>query len=107
MLPEVFLKAVNVAHNLGQSLEGMVAANLDMTPQYRAQTNVVGRPVTEGITLLGRHEFLLPLLRLAVLVELAREVPPPQARCRPSRGTTPRGRVPPGGAKTRDAGGGG
>lgn len=72
MLPEVFLKAVNVAHNLGQSLEGMVAANLDMTPQYRAQTNVVGRPVAEGITLLGRHEFLLPLLRLAVLVELAR-----------------------------------
>jgi hypothetical protein len=72
MLPEVFLKAVNVAHNLGQSLEGMVAANLDMTPQYRAQTNVVGRPVAEGITLLGRHEFLLPLLRLAILVELAR-----------------------------------
>jgi len=115
MLPEVFLKAVNVAHNLGHNLEGMVAANLDMIPQYRAQTNVVGRPVTEGITLLGRHEFLLPLVRLAVLVELA--------RARPSRCKTPKAseasRVPaspmrarsrkgsPGGAKTREAGGGG
>jgi len=72
VLPEVFLKAVNVAHNLGNALEGLVAANLDMIPQYRAQTNVVGRPVKEGITLVGRHEFLLPLLRLAVLVELER-----------------------------------
>jgi len=72
ILPEVFLKAVNVAHNLGQSLEGLVAANLDMTPHYRPQTNVVHRPVEEGITLLGRHEVLLPLLRLAVLVELER-----------------------------------
>lgn len=72
LLPEVFLKAVNVAHNLGASLEGLTAANLDMIPHYRPQTNVVGRPVREGITLLGRHEFLLPLLRLAVLVEWGR-----------------------------------
>jgi len=72
VLPEVFLKAVNVAHNLGHALEGLVAANLDMIPHYRPQTNVVGRPAAEGITLVGRHEFLLPLLRLAVLVELNR-----------------------------------
>lgn len=72
VLPEVFLKAVNVAHNLGHTLEGLMAANLDMIPHYRPQTNVVGRPVAEGITLVGRHEFLLPLLRLAVLVELER-----------------------------------
>ena len=72
LLPEVFLKAVNVAHNLGHPLEGLVAANLDMIPHYRPQTNVVGRPVTEGITLVGRHEFLLPLVRLAVLVEWER-----------------------------------
>jgi len=72
VLPEVFLKAVNVAHNLGHALDGLVAANLDMIPHYRPQTNVVGRPVTEGITLVGRHEILLPLLRLAVLLELER-----------------------------------
>jgi len=72
VLPEVFLKAVNVAHNLGNALEGLVAGNLDMIPQYRPQTNVVGRPVREGITLVGRHEVLLPLLRLAVLHELER-----------------------------------
>ena len=72
VLPEVFLKAVNVAHNLGHKLAGLVGANLDMIPQYRPQTNVVGRPVAEGITLVGRHELLLPLLRLAVLVELER-----------------------------------
>lgn len=70
VLPEVFLKAVNVAHNLGHELRGLVAADLDMIAHYRPQRNVVGRPVAEGITLQGRHEFLLPLLRLAVLVEM-------------------------------------
>ena len=53
-------------------MDGLVAANLDIIPHYRPQTNVVGRPVTEGITILGRHEILLPLLRLAVLAEFER-----------------------------------
>jgi hypothetical protein len=45
----------------------MVTANLDMIRQYRAETNVVRRPPGEGLTLIGQHELLLPLLRMAVI----------------------------------------
>lgn len=71
VLPEVFLKAVSVAINLGRRLDGMTTANLDMIRQYRAETNVVRRPPGTGLTLVGQHELLLPLLRMAVLDRLA------------------------------------
>jgi hypothetical protein len=71
VLPEVFLKAVSVAINLGAKLDGMTTANLDMIRQYRAETNVVQRPPGRGISLIGQHELLLPLLRMAVLAKLA------------------------------------
>jgi len=71
VLPEVFLKAVSVALNLGAKLDGMTTANLDMLRQYRAETNVVQRPPGRGISLIGQHEILLPLLRMAVLAKLA------------------------------------
>jgi len=70
VLPEVFLKAVSVAINLGAKLDGMTTANLDMIRQYRAETNVVQRPPGRGISLIGQHEILLPLLRMAVLAKL-------------------------------------
>jgi hypothetical protein len=71
VLPEVFLKAVSVAINLGHTLDRMTTANLDMLRQYRAETNVVARPPGRGISLLGQHELMLPLLRMAVLSKLA------------------------------------
>jgi hypothetical protein len=71
VLPEVFLKAVSIAINLGAKLDAMTTANLDMLRQYRAETNVVQRPPGRGISLLGQHEILLPLLRMAVLSKLA------------------------------------
>ncbi len=71
ILPEVFLKAVSVALNLGAKLDGMTTANLDMLRQYRAETNVVQRPPGRGISILGQHELMLPLLRMAVLCKLA------------------------------------
>ena len=71
VLPEVYLKAVSVALNLGAKLDGMTTANLDMLRQYRAETNVVQRPPGRGISILGQHEILLPLLRQAVLGKLA------------------------------------
>jgi hypothetical protein len=71
VLPEVFLKAVSVAINLGANLDGMTTANLDMIRQYRAETNVVQRPPGRGISLIGQHELLLPLLRMALLAKLA------------------------------------
>jgi len=70
VLPEVFLKAVSVAINLGHSLDAMTTANLDMLRQYRAETNVVSRPPGRGISILGQHEILLPLLRMALLAKL-------------------------------------
>ena len=70
ILPEIFLKAVSVAINLGENLDAMTTANLDMIRQYRAETNVVRRPPGTGVTLVGQHELLLPLLRMAVLAKL-------------------------------------
>src|SRR5690606_10842759 len=52
VLPEVYLKAVSVALNLGAKLDGMTTANLDMLRQYRAETNVVQRPPGRGISIL-------------------------------------------------------
>jgi len=70
ILPEVFLKAVSVALNLGARLDGLTTANLDMLRQYRAETNVVQRPPGRGISILGQHELMLPLLRMALLCKL-------------------------------------
>ncbi len=70
ILPEVFLKAVSVAINLGVDLKGMTTGNLDMIRQYRAETNVVRRPPGDGFTLVGQHELLLPLLRMAIISKL-------------------------------------
>jgi len=73
ILPEVFLKAVSIARNLGGPVEGFVAANFDMLMHYRARENVVRRPTLgggRGFTFLGQHEVLLPLFFSAVLEEL-------------------------------------
>jgi hypothetical protein len=70
ILPEVFLKVVSIARNLGNALDDVTAANLDMLSHYRASANVISRPVKRGISLLGQHEILLPLLRVAILDRL-------------------------------------
>ena len=72
VLPEVFLKAVSVARNLGHTLAGMHTANFDMLRHYRPTQNVITRPVPPGFghTVIGHHEILLPLLRQATLERL-------------------------------------
>jgi hypothetical protein len=70
ILPEVFLKAVALARNQGASLEGLTTVNIDFLRMYRAQTNVVTRPVAgigTGISLVGHHEILIPLIAAAVI----------------------------------------
>jgi hypothetical protein len=67
ILPEVFLKLVSIARNLGHKLEDVTSANLDMLQHYRTSANVLARPVKRGISITGHHEILLPLLRVAVL----------------------------------------
>jgi hypothetical protein len=74
LLPEVFLKAVTVARNLGHELRDFATANLDFIQSYRPNTNVVRRPtqgVGRGYSLTGHHEILVPLLA-AALVEGSR-----------------------------------
>ncbi len=73
VLPEVFLKTVAVARNLGYSLDGMTTANLDFQQQYRGRLNVLDRPGGAGIALTGHHELLIPLLHAAVVAR----IPPP------------------------------
>ncbi len=69
ILPEVFLKAVAVARNLGHNLDAMHTVNLDMLRHYRPQQNVLSRPVARGhgIEIVGQHEITLPLLRQAIV----------------------------------------
>ena len=71
MLPEVFLKAVALARNQGAALDGLTTVNIDFLRMYRPQTNVVTRPVAgtggTGISLVGHHEVLIPLLAAALI----------------------------------------
>jgi hypothetical protein len=70
VLPEVFLKAVAIARNLGYPLDGLTTANLDFEQKYRGLLNVLQRPGAEGIALTGHHELMIPLLHAAVVSRL-------------------------------------
>ena len=70
ILPEVFLKALSVARNLGAGFEGITACNLDMTSHYRPGENVLSRPSAfggEAISLTGHHEIMIPMIYSALL----------------------------------------
>ena len=69
ILPEVFLKAVSVARNLGHPLRRITTVNMDFQKAYRPDVNVVTRPTQaggKGYHLIGPHEILFPLLMAAV-----------------------------------------
>lgn len=73
ILPEVFLKAINVARNLGFKVKNFTACNLDMINQYRPFNNVVKRPIKSGgagYTIIGHHEIMIPLLAQAVIEKI-------------------------------------
>lgn len=66
LLPEVFLKAINVARNLDPSVGGFTTAVFDMNVHYRPLMNVVQRPPQQmggqGYYFVGHHEIMLPIL---------------------------------------------
>ena len=69
IMPEVFLKAVSIARNLGHPVKNFTAANIDMIRQYRPVTNIIGRPVLgggRGINIIGHHELVFPLLHMMI-----------------------------------------
>lgn len=70
ILPEVFLKALSVAQNLGRHIDRFTTANFDMQQHYRPLQNVVRRPTSgasRGYTITGHHEIMLPLLAAGIL----------------------------------------
>lgn len=72
LLPEVFLKAVSLARNLGYPLREITTVNMDFIQHYRPLTNVVRRPTAlggRGYALTGHHEILVPLLAVAIKEE--------------------------------------
>ncbi len=73
ILPEVFLKALNVARNLGNKVEDITTVNMDFMQHYRPTVNVLKRPTSmkgHSFALTGHHEIMFPLLAAAVIGEL-------------------------------------
>jgi hypothetical protein len=70
IMPEVFLKALSIAQNMGFHVDGFTTANFDMTQHYRPLQNVVRRPTagdSRGLTVTGHHEIMIPLLAAGIL----------------------------------------
>ena len=73
LLPEIFLKALTVARNLGHRVNNFTTANFDFIRHYRPMTNVVNRPTAgggKGYAITGHHELMIPLLAAALLDEI-------------------------------------
>ena len=73
LLPEVFLKALTLARNLGHVVNNFTTANFDFIRHYRTMTNVVNRPTMgggKGYNIIGHHELLIPLLAATLLDRL-------------------------------------
>ena len=73
LLPEIFLKAVTLARNLGQPLRHFTTVNMDFVQHYRPNTNVVRRPTQDGgkgFALTGHHEIMFPLLAAAIIEQM-------------------------------------
>ena len=74
IMPEVFLKALTIARNLGHKVERFTTATFDMVRHYRPSENVQRRPTAmggKGVYIVGHHELNLPLLFAAVKEALA------------------------------------
>jgi deoxyhypusine synthase len=73
ILPEVFLKALALAQNLGHDLNSFTTLNMDFLSHYRPEQNVIRRPALLGakaFSLLGHHEIMIPLLAAALIEEI-------------------------------------
>ena len=73
ILPEVFLKALTLARNLGYRVKEITTVNMDFLRHYRPLTNVVRRPTAgggQGFSLTGHHEIMVPLLSAAIIEAL-------------------------------------
>jgi hypothetical protein len=71
VLPEVFLKALSVLLNRGETITGLTTCDFDFIRHYRPTRNVVERPAAggrgQGYALTGHHEILIPLFTAGVM----------------------------------------
>jgi hypothetical protein len=73
VMPEVFLKTLTIARNLGSTVDNFTTVNFDMIRHYRPTENVVRRPTHKGgrgYYIVGHHELLVPLWAAATLEQL-------------------------------------
>lgn len=74
IMPEVFLKALTIARNLGNGRPtDFTTCDFDMLRHYRPRVNVVQRPTLAGgagYEITGHHELMIPLLVWGVLDRL-------------------------------------
>jgi hypothetical protein len=74
IMPEVFLKALTIARNLGGGKPtDFTTCDLDMHRHYRPRVNVVQRPTLaggSGYEITGHHELMVPLLAWGVVERL-------------------------------------
>lgn len=74
VLPEVFLKSLTIARNLGFDVRNITTANIDMIDHYRPRQNVVTRPTSlggKGFIIIEKHQVTVPSLhkRIAEFLE--------------------------------------
>lgn len=75
IMPEVFLKALTVARNLGAKAKGFTTAVFDMHVHYRPTMNVRLRPTQDGgrgLYFTGHHEIMIPLLAAMVKARMSK-----------------------------------
>ncbi|MEW6587517.1 MAG: hypothetical protein AB1442_18150 [Nitrospirota bacterium] len=73
IMPEVFLKALTIARNLGNKVENITTVNMDFIQHYRPRENVLRRPTIKkghAYALTGHHEIMFPLLAAAIVEEI-------------------------------------
>ncbi len=73
IMPEVFLKALTIARNLGNRVENITTVNMDFIQHYRPRENVLKRPTMgkcSSYALTGHHEIMFPLLAAAIIEEM-------------------------------------
>lgn len=72
ILPEIFLKALTVARNLGHKVENITTVNMDFIQHYRSRENVLRRPTLRhgrSYALTGHHEIMFPLFAAMIIEE--------------------------------------
>jgi hypothetical protein len=73
IMPEVFLKALTIARNIGKKVEDITTVNMDFIQHYRPMENVLRRPTIRkgsAYALTGHHEIMFPLLAAAVIEKI-------------------------------------